>query len=371
MVPLVPTEGSKESPDRTQTDDSLRSERDNIDRVVAEKQAWVEAVADRVVDRAREHADAVLVAARHEADARLDRPGATGHPGAVLTDERTLEDDVLRDERASADERIRYEREQSTRALLALLPMERDATDSYLLTERVRADDAIASRDDFLGIVSHELRNLLGGILTAAGLVSKMGADAGDGDRARRGAERIQRYAARMNRLIGDLVDVASIDAGRLAVHPVPGDLVLLIADAIETFAGAASAKGLSLAARVTERTLPAPFDYERMLQILANLITNAIKFTPSGGILVHGARVADGIRLSVSDTGGGIPADMLEAIFERFRQVTDNDARGLGLGLYISRCLVHAHGGTMWAECRNGEGATIHLTIPVTTGRR
>ena len=218
-------EGSRESPDRTQTDDSLRSERDKIDRVVAEKQASVEAVADRVVDRAREHADAVLIAARHEADARLDRPGATGHSGAVLNDERKLEDDVLRNERASADERIRYEREQSTRALLALLPMERDATDSYLLTERVRADDAIANRDDFLGIVSHELRNLLGGIVTAAGLMTKMAADAKDGDGTRTGAERIQRYAARMNRLIGDLVDVVSIDAGRLAVHPVPGDI--------------------------------------------------------------------------------------------------------------------------------------------------
>ena len=244
--------------------------------------------------------------------------------------------------------------------------MERDATDSYLLTERVRADDAIANRDDFLGIVSHELRNLLGGIVTAAGLLTKMAATAEDGDGTRTGAERIQRYAARMNRLIGDLVDVVSIDAGRLAVHPSPGDIALLIADAIETFGGAAAARGLSLEARVTERTLPAAFDYERMLQILANLITNAIKFTPAGGaILVDGERLADGIRLSVSDTGGGIPADMLDAVFERFRQVTGDDTRGLGLGLYISRCLVLAHGGTMWAECRPGEGATIHLTIP------
>jgi signal transduction histidine kinase len=333
---------------------------------VAEKQVSVEDDADRVVDRAREQADALLEAARHEADNRLDRPGPTDDSEAVLTEERQLEDDVLRRERVSADERHRNEREKNARDLLALLPLERDATDGYLLTERVRADDAIANRDSFLGMVSHELRNLLGGIVTAAGLLSEMPSDTRDPAKARRGAERIQRYAARMNRLIADLVDVASIDDGRLAVRPAHGDLALLIADAVDAFQGAAGAKGVSLADRVTDQTLPATFDYERMLQILANLLTNAIKFTPSGGsILVHGARVTDGIRLSVSDTGGGIPADMLDAVFERFRQVSDSDTSGLGLGLYISRCLVQAHGGRMWAESGDGTGATLHVQLP------
>jgi signal transduction histidine kinase len=253
-----------------------------------------------------------------------------------------------------------------------MLPMERDATDGYLLTERVRADNEIANRDNFLGVVSHELRNLLGAIVTASGLLSEMASDSADRVKARKGAERIQRYAARMNRLIADLVDVASIDAGRLAVRPAHGDLAALMVDAVDAFQGAALAKGLSLAVRTTDETLPAEFDYERILQTLANLITNAIKFTPSGGsILVHGERVPEGVRLSVSDTGCGIPADMLEVIFERFRQATESDPRGLGLGLYISRCLVQAHGGTMRAESRNGEGATIHLTIPDSTGRR
>src|SRR5688572_8782273 len=305
---LMRSDGSKEpqgSADRAQTDESLRTERDNIDRVVAEKQASVEDDADRVVDRARRHADAVLVAARDKADSRLAGPWPVAASDTALSEERKLEDEVLRHERSSADERLRREREHSTRVLLALLPLERDATDRYLLTERVRADDAIANRDDFLGIVSHDLRNLLGAIVTAAGLLSEMVSDIDDRVKARLGAERINRYAARMNRLIGDLVDVASIDAGRLAVRPGPGDVAALIADAVETFQGAAAAKQLSLAMRITDRTLLAEFDYERMLQILANLITNAIKFTPSGGsILVHGERLPDAVRLSVSDTG-------------------------------------------------------------------
>jgi signal transduction histidine kinase len=116
----------------------------------------------------------------------------------------------------------------------------------------------------------------------------------------------------------------------------------------------------------VAESPLAADFDHERIQQVLANLLTNAIKFTPTGGrIQIRGERVADGLRVSVSDTGAGIPADLLEAVFERFRQVAENDCRGLGLGLYISRSLVEAHGGTMRAESTLGEGTTIWFTLP------
>ena len=298
----------QESADRAQTDENLRTERDNIDRVVAETQASVEDDADRVVDRARRHADAILVAARHKADSRLDEPRPTDDSDTALSEERKLEDEVLRHERSSADERLRHEREHSTRVLLALLPLERDATDQYLLTERVRLTTQSPTETTSSVSSATTFGIYCGAIVTAAGLLSEMAADTDDRVKARRGAERINRYAARMNRLIGDLVDVASIDAGRLSVRPGPGDVAALIADAVETFQCAARAKELSLAMRMTDRTLPAAFDYERMLQILANLITNAIKFTPSGGsILVHGERLPDAVRLSVSDTGGGI----------------------------------------------------------------
>jgi signal transduction histidine kinase len=97
------------------------------------------------------------------------------------------------------------------------------------------------------------------------------------------------------------------------------------------------------------------------------DLITNSIKFTASGGsIVLRAERARDQLRFSIRDTGSGIPADKLEAIFERFWQVGKNDRRGVGLGLYISRCIVEAHGGRIWAESTLGVGSTLCFTLPV-----
>ena len=102
------------------------------------------------------------------------------------------------------------------------------------------------------------------------------------------------------------------------------------------------------------------------MLQVLANTIANAIKFTsPGGGIRVRGTCAGGELHVSISDTGSGIPGDMLEAIFQRFWQVGKDDRKGVGLGLYISRCIVEAHGGKIWAESKLGEGSTLFFTLP------
>ena len=364
------TGAKKPSPERDQTDESLRTEREKADLALAEAQESVDEDADLVVRRARVQADAVLVSARDRADELL-RNGGPAAPSAAIVEERAVEDQALRDERAAADEALHREREQDAIALARLLPLERDRTDRFLLTERERSDDALSVRDDFLGIVSHDLRNLLGGIVMSAGLLSH-GATDDDavGKQLLAGTKRIQRYAARMNRLIGDLVDVASIDAGKLSMTPVDGDAAVLVTEAVDTFQAAASAAGIALSAQDTATSLPARFDHDRLLQVLANLIANAIKFTPSGGaILVHAERHQDGIRFWVGDSGAGIPGTMLESIFERFWQVGKNDRRGMGLGLYISRCIVEAHGGTIWAESREGTGSKLWFTLPAGDG--
>jgi signal transduction histidine kinase len=359
-------DGKKANPEREQTDESLRAERQETDRALAERQVVVERDADSLIQRARENADALLTEAREKADQRLDLASSRAPTSADIAEERVNEDLALRDERASADETLRRERAENARALAKLLPLEREKTDRFLLTERARSDDAVFNRDDFLGIVSHDLRNLLSGIVMSAALLSTHASDEGDSQILTE-AMRIRRYAARMNRLVGDLVDVASMDAGKLTVARARGDSRTLIADAAEMFQAAASAKGILLQTDIAAHPLPADFDRDRMLQVLANLIANAIKFTAQGGrISVGGDRAGDELRFSVSDTGSGIPDSMLEAVFERFWQAGKNDRRGVGLGLYISKCIVDAHGGRIWAESKHGEGSTFYFTLPV-----
>ncbi len=347
--------------ERDKTDEGLREERKTLDHEQAARRTRVEQTEDTVIERAREQADAIIGTARKRADSKLTEGGRE-----EVAAERVLEDRVVHGERTAADERLRLDREEQSRTLAALLPLERVATDKLLLTERVRSDAKLANRDDFLGMVSHDLRNLLAGIVTSAGVLAEEASDSEEGRCTVAGAARIQRYAARMNRLIGDLVDVVSIDAGKLALQIQHGDVAVLIAEAVDTFAHAAAQKGITLTSGKSS-ALEADFDRERMLQVLANLITNAVKFTPIGGkITIHAAREKDQLRVSVIDTGTGIPPHMLEAVFERFWQVGKNDQRGLGLGLYISKCIVLAHGGRIWAESTVGQGSVFRFTFPV-----
>lgn len=350
----------QEQPERAQTDESLRTERENTDRALARAEVAIETSADTAVEEARNNADTVLETARDKADSLSPHAASRS-----VVQDRAREDEALRVERASADERLRLEREKHDRVLSSLLPLERANTDRYLLSERVRSDDAVANRDDFLSMVSHDLRNLLAGIVMGAELVSNMERASPDGSHSDVGG-RIQRYAARMNRLLGDLLDVGSIDAGRLAVSPVHGDVDAVIEEAADTFRASASAKNIALETELPRRPLPAKFDHDRLVQVLANLLANAIKFTPDGGrICVRGESAGAYVQIDVCDTGCGIPPEMQEAVFERFRQVGEKDRRGLGLGLYISRCLVEAHGGRIWAESTPGHGSRFCLTLP------
>ncbi|AUX40675.1 uncharacterized protein SOCE26_020760 [Sorangium cellulosum] len=362
-------EDAKPRPEREETDESLRVERDITDRALAEKRAAVEAKSDAAVSRARDRADAVLSAAREDADQSSRELGLDQASDAVAK-ERSLEDVIVRGERAVADENLRRERAEHARILSKLFPLERYKTDMHLLTERARSDDALSHRDDFLSIVSHDLRNLLGGIVMSVELLSGEASAQDDGSEPALAVKRVRRYAARMSRLINDLVDVVSIESGKLASTMDRGDALALLVETVETFRPVASEKEIAVELEVAERSLPADFDPERILQVLSNLMMNSIKFTPPGGkIRVRGERAGGELRVSVSDTGPGVPSDMLEIVFERFWQIGKKDRRGLGLGLYICKNIIEAHGGRIWVESRMGEGSTFSFTIPCALG--
>jgi signal transduction histidine kinase len=364
------TKDKKPQPERGNTDESLHREREKTDRKYADRQAVIESESDAAVQKSRELADESLRAAREKSDARLARSETPAQARERMSRERAQEDAALHAERAAADTQLRDERAARMRALAALLHLEREETDTRLLLERVRADEGLATRDQFLGMVSHDLRSLLGGIALHAASLKRNAADDEAGRKTRQGLEKIERFTARMNRLIGDLLDVASLEEGRIRISPTLQDATATARESVEAFQPLAAARGLSLDLEIRGPSLMATFDQERVLQVLANLLSNAIKFTPAGGrISLRVESVGPDVRFSVEDTGSGIPSHQLEAVFERFWQARSEDWRGLGLGLYISKGIVEAHGGRIWAESQLGKGSTFSLTLPGALG--
>ena len=346
--------------EREQTDESLRLERERADRALDEHLAKADDAADAVISRARARADAVLAEAR----SKSDHTSAGDEPTDALKTSRAAEDHILHRERSTADDIIGRERS----AHVTLLSRERQATDADLSHERARSDNALAMRDDFMGIVSHDLLNLLNAMVGVASLIEKEVAQEDHVECVVAHARRVRRSGARMRRLVGDLVDVASIEAGMLAVTRAVGDPADVVTEAIETFQAEASRRGISLSAEVGAGLPPVAFDAARILQVLCNLLSNALKFTPDqGAIVVRLDREDDHVVYSVSDTGDGIPDDKLQAVFERFVQLTrTTDRRGVGLGLFISKCIVMGHGGHIWAENGVGQGSTFCFALPV-----
>jgi signal transduction histidine kinase len=354
--PRIPVE-------RNETDQSLHAEREKTDEEVGKRDA-IEENADAALQKARGRADQVLGESRERADETLARENSSAEQRQVLRHERAQADDTVRQERLSADEELADERQARVRALADLFALEREQTDERLLVERTRGDAALVERDDFMAMVAHDLRTLLGGIALSAEVQIKSATDDETGRRTLQTAEKIRRLAAGMNRLIGDLVDVASIEAHRFAIAPSDLDAKALIREAVEAFAPAASAKGIALHAAAADGSL-ARGDHDRTLQVLANLLSNAIKWTPRGGtISVRVAPVGSEVRFSVADTGAGIPSEHAESIFERFWQV-NKDRRGLGLGLFISKSIREAQGGRIWIESELGKGSTFSFTLP------
>jgi signal transduction histidine kinase len=263
--------GKKPRPEQARTDHSLHEERQKADDEFSKRRDAIEEEADAGVQRTRADADTALKATRAETDEKLARSEAPRQERQSVAHERANEDMTLRRERATSDEKLYEEREARKRALADLLRLEREQTDQHLLIERARSDEAVAARDDFLGMVNHDLRTLLAGIAMRAAMLVRNASDDAAGQRTRRDAESIQHFTARMNRLIGDLLDVASIEAGRLLVEPRPEDAIRLVRETVEAFQLSASAKGVSLESQVARDSMLARFDHERILQVLAN----------------------------------------------------------------------------------------------------
>jgi signal transduction histidine kinase/ActR/RegA family two-component response regulator len=233
---------------------------------------------------------------------------------------------------------------------------------------RTQAESANRIKDEFLAVLSHELRSPLNPILGWAKLLRSRKLDE---QKTAHALATIERNANLQTQLIGDLLDVSRILQGKLSLNIAPVDLASTITAAMETVRLAAQAKSIQIHTALNEAIGQVAGDGARLQQIIWNLLSNAVKFTPEGGrVEVRLERIGSQAQISVSDTGKGISPDFLPYVFDYFRQADGATTRkfgGLGLGLAIVRHLTELHGGIVTAESLGeGQGATFIVRLPL-----
>ncbi len=226
------------------------------------------------------------------------------------------------------------------------------------------ARDATRVREEVLEVVSHDLKTPLGALLMGAQVVDRLAPAGPPGEDLRRAALTVRRTAERMGRLIHDLVDVASIEAGRLSLDVADHEAAGIVSEALEAAQGLAADRDVELASEVVGAA-NVSCDRDRVQQVLANLLSNAIQVTePAGHVRVEVRCRDEAAVFTVRDRGPGIPAQDLAHVFERWYRGSRARYPGSGLGLAIARAIVEAHEGRIWAESEEGRGSSFSFSL-------
>lgn len=305
---------------------NILSERERVDSEQTEKREEEDRLRNRERIEKRLIAEAILINERRETDAKL------------------------------SDERERFELESDIQS--KLLSAERF---SHNLTKT-----ALITRDQFLAVVSHDLKNPLGSILMSAAVMrDELSREQDQGNDLLKYLEMIERNASSMDRMINDLLDVERMANSKLVLKLERYDICNLLHKCRDLFSHIVTDKSLSI--ETYSEAVFLDIEPDRILQVLSNLIGNALKFTPKGGSVDLSMQIKKTeIEISVKDNGPGIPENKRSKIFERFSQLGTNDRRGLGLGLFISKWIVKAHRGRIWVESGVGEGSIFSFTLPL-----
>lgn len=249
---------------------------------------------------------------------------------------------------------------------LYLLGISRDITDRHKLEQDRQSlleelRDTVRARDQLLALVSHDLRSPLNAILLSTQALERDG-----GTTVTNAAQRIQRAVTHMNQIIANLVDAGAVEAGQFRIDPRELDIQGLVNDAIQLMLPLTAERDQRLELR-SARALPRVVcDRDLVLQVFTNLVGNASKFTPEGGsIVVAVALQGRYVRFDVIDTGPGISPASMPYLFERFWQEKRSSSASAGLGLYIVKGIIEAHGGRIWAESPPGGGAVFSFLLP------
>ncbi len=226
---------------------------------------------------------------------------------------------------------------------------------------RTAAEKATALRDDVLAVVAHDLRNPLNAIVVAASLLGLTP----DDDARQRQLKVIQRAAHTMDRLVAALLDIARIESGTFTIRKERVETLALLQQAIDGSELQARSRNITLRAEIAAGVAPVLGDRDRLLQVLSNLLSNALRFCEVGStVRLRATNVGDRVQVSVKDSGRGIPPQDLPHVFDRFWQGNRTAEGGAGLGLAICQAIVEAHGGKIWAASTVGRGTTVYFEI-------
>jgi signal transduction histidine kinase len=271
----------------------------------------------------------------------------------------------------SLDEAVRVDLDDGPRRVLprasALYSAEREVTGVTIVlqdvTRLVRFDEL---KNDLVATVAHEFRTPLTGLQMAI----HMCAEGAAGPLTQQQAELMagaRNDCERLHGIIDEILDLSRIQAGGVTVHACAVDARVLASDAVAKLRASAQAAGLELSVEIPAEEVPVLADPERIEIVLANLVGNAMRHSPAAGRIVAAVKATGTLaRIEVRDGGEGIPEAYRERIFDRFFQAPTGKRGSLGLGLYISREIVHAHGGTIDVETAPGRGSTFWFTLPI-----
>lgn len=373
---------------RAHTDASLGVERADTDSARRIRAVAAQREQDVLLEHDRSVADERLWKCRSRADSLLARERfASPELNQAVATERLVADEDKRMEREATDARLDGERQRSIAVVederreheveSADLELRRQDTDAQLIMEREGADVALdrsmkaladaeseqERQSGLLGMVAHDLRNPLCVIAMSAQLISESTAEAS----TREDAEEVRRAAARMDRLLLDLLDVARIESRTLRMTLAQQDVSAFVTEVFRSYQPLFAAREITFAIDVPVPAIVASFDHDRIVQVFSNLLSNALKFTPAAGTVhLRVEKQGPEVAFMMRDSGLGIHPDALSSVFKRFWQADSESRRGLGLGLYICEKIVEAHGGKISVESELGKGTTFRFTLPL-----
>ncbi|MBF0312376.1 MAG: HAMP domain-containing histidine kinase [Oligoflexia bacterium] len=385
---MIDNENKNLGDSRIKTDESLKDEREKTDEIINKASDAIESETEMKTTLSRVVGDEAIESGRKKVDiSREGRQSETSNKDLIY--ERQQSDSARELERQEEDRIHKKERFQMRLMATAIFDKQRIKTDKNLLDERSLVDFAqettlsllssekefhdltkseLTTREHFIAVLSHDLKNPLSSIFLGVNLMQmELSNRTVDVTTLFELLKVIELNTANMDRMINDLLDVERIARDKFFLKTEMNNIGDLLKECVNLFAPVILSRSFLMTINKCPDSVFAEVDHDKIIQVLSNLIGNALKFSPDGSTITLSARKTNNyVEISVIDNGPGIPDEKKTQIFEKFSQVKMNDRSGLGLGLFISKWIVEAHQGQIWVTSELGKGSIFSFTLPL-----